>query len=141
MSPVWRPLLAAVAARTEVAWIAEARHIPDWVAATGAKVEKCDAAKPVIRAVSCASPRHEILEALRWARELLAQGAKPEQIAIAAASPETWDDHMLAVSEAANLPVHFVHGRAALSTSEGQLRPPSPKFCFAAYRGRALRGW
>lgn len=121
MSPVWRPLLAAIAQETEVVWIAEARHIPDWVSATGAKINKSDAATPAMRAVSCASPRHEILEALRWARQHLAHGAKPEQIAIVTASPETWDDHMLAVSEAANLPVHFVHGRAALSTSEGQL--------------------
>ena len=121
MSPVWRPLLAAIAAETEVLWIAEARYIPDWVAATGTKIEQSDAATPVMRAVSCASPRHEILEALRWARRHLAHGARPEQIAIATASPETWDDHMLAISEAANLPVHFVQGRAALSTSEGQL--------------------
>lgn len=121
MSPVWRPLLAAIAKETEVVWIAEARHIPDWVAGSGIKVDKCEAETPVMRAVSCASPRHEILEALRWARQHLAHGIKPEQIAIAAASPENWDDHMLAASEAANLPVHFVHGRAALSTSEGQL--------------------
>jgi len=121
MSPVWRPLLAAVAAETEVVWIAEARHIPDWVGATGAKIEKSDTGPPAIQAVSCASPRHEILEAMRWARQHLAHGAKPEDIAIAAASPDTWDDHMLAVSEAANLPVHFVHGRPALNTSDGQL--------------------
>lgn len=121
MSPVWQPLLAAIAAETEVVWMAEARYIPDWVAATGARVEKTGAARPVLRVVSCASPRHEILEAMRWARRHLAHGAKPEDIAIASASPDAWDDHMLAVSEAANLPVHFVHGRAALSTSEGQL--------------------
>lgn len=121
MSPVWRPLLAAVTAETEVVWIAQARHIPEWVCAIGVEVEKCEAASPVTRTVSCASPRHEILEALRWAREHLARGAKPHEIAIAAASPETWDDHMLAISDAANLPVHFVHGRAALDTSDGQL--------------------
>ncbi len=85
------------------------------------KIETSAAAKPATRAVSCAGPRHEILEALRWARQHLALGAKPEQLAIAAASPENWDDHMLALSDAGNLPIHFVHGRAALSTSEGQL--------------------
>lgn len=121
MSPVWRPLFEALAAETEVVWTAEARRIPEWVGATGVKVEKSEHANPAIRTVSCASPRHEILEAMRWAREHLARGAKPYDIAIAAASPEAWDDHMLAACQAANLPVHFVHGRTALSTADGQL--------------------
>ena len=44
---------------------------------------------PEIRTESCASPRHEALEALRWARELIAnRSARPEEIAIAAASPD-----------------------------------------------------
>lgn len=121
MSPVWRPLLSAIAERTELVWIAEARYVPEWLAAAGVKVEMRDAEKPALRAISCASPRHEILEALRWARQRLARGASPQDIAIAAAAPDMWDDHMLALSEAANLPIHFVHGRAALTTSEGQL--------------------
>ncbi|MGB4101276.1 MAG: PD-(D/E)XK nuclease family protein [Alphaproteobacteria bacterium] len=121
MSPVWRPLIASMAAETEIVWVAESRHIPDWLAASGVKIETSIAATPLTRAISCASPRHEILEALRWVRQHLAHGAKPEQIAIATASPENWDDHVLALSEAGNLPIHFVHGRAALSTSEGQI--------------------
>ncbi len=121
MSPVWRPLFEALAAETEIVWIAQARHVPDWVGAMGAKVERSEDANTATRTVSCASPRHEILEAMRWAREHLARGAKPHDIAIAATSPEAWDDHMLANSEAANLPVHFVHGRTALSTADGQL--------------------
>lgn len=121
MSPVWRPLLSAIARATDVVWTAEARHVPDWVVESGIAVETRAPEQPAIRTVSCASPRHEILEALRWARQHLAQGAFPQQIAITAASPETWDDHMLALAEAANLPIHFVHGRAALTTSEGQL--------------------
>jgi hypothetical protein len=121
MSPVWRPLLSAIAERTDISWIAEARYVPEWLAPAGVKVETRDAEKPALRAISCASPRHEILEALRWARQHLARGASPQEIAIAAAAPDMWDDHMLALSETANLPIHFVHGRAALTTSEGQL--------------------
>ena len=121
MSPVWRPLLSAIAETTEVIWVAHARYIPNWLTECRVKVERRDATKPQVRSISCASPRHEILEALRWARQHLARGARPEQIAIATASPQTWDDHMLAISASANLPIHFVHGRAALSTSEGQL--------------------
>jgi hypothetical protein len=77
---------------------------------------------PEIRTESCASPRHEALEALRWARELIASGrARPEEIAIAAASPEEWDDHFLALSDMSGLDLHFVHGRKVLTTPDGQL--------------------
>ncbi len=121
MAPVWRPMLSAIAQVTEIVWIAEARHVPDWIPAAGIKVKARAPEKPSVGAVCCASPRHEVLEALRWARQHLAQGVLPQQIAIAAASPEAWDDHMLALAEAANLPIHFVHGRAVLSIAEGQL--------------------
>ncbi len=121
VSPGWRPLLSTLAKQTEVVWMAKARHIPDWLSAPEIVVERTPAAKPTISTVSCASPRHEILEALRWVRQHLAQGGAPQDIAIAAAAPDGWDDHVLSLTESANLPIHFVHGRAALSTSEGQL--------------------
>ena len=121
MSPVWRPLLSLISRETEVVWVAGAREMPDWLREFGIDVETAPKASPTIRARSCASPRHEVLEALRWARWHLTRGALPQQIAITAASPQNWDDHMLALGEAANLPLHFIHGRAALSTADGQL--------------------
>ena len=121
MSPVWRPLLSLIRRETDLVWVGEARKIPDWLPDTGVAVETTPPSSSSVRTVSCASPRHEILEALRWARQHLAQGALPQQIAITTASPESWDDHMLALAEAANLPLHFIHGRSALSTAEGQL--------------------
>ena len=51
----------------------------------------------------------------------MAKGVLPQELAIATASPALWDDHVLAQAEASNLPVHCIHGRAALSTAEGQL--------------------
>ncbi len=66
-------------------------------------------------------PQHEILEAFRWMRELLSSGtARPEEIAITAASPTDFDDHVLALSEEANLPIHFVQGIKAVTRPEGQ---------------------
>lgn len=121
MSPVWRRLLSLISRETDVVWVAEAREIPDWLHDSGIEVETAPKARPAVRARSCASPRHEVLEALRWARQHLAQGALPHQIAIVATSPENWDDHMLTLGEASNLPLHFIHGRTALSTAEGQL--------------------
>ena len=121
MSPVWRPLLSLIRRETDLVWVGEARRIPSWLPDAGIAVVTTTPSSPSVRAVSCASPRHEILEALRWARQHLARGALPQQIAITTASPEFWDDHMLALAEAANLPLHFIHGRSALSTTEGQL--------------------
>jgi RecB family exonuclease len=58
---------------------------------------------------------------MRWVRELLASSrARPEEIAIAASSTETWDDYFLVLAAGAGLPLHFSHGLPALSTREGQ---------------------
>jgi hypothetical protein len=71
---------------------------------------------------------------MRWVRALLASGqAKPDEIAISAASPAEWDDHFQALSEMAGIDLHFVHGRKALSTPEGQ--------CAAALAEVLLRGF
>ena len=121
MSPVWRQLLSLIDRETDLVWVGEARKTPDWLPDLGIAVKTAPAASPASRAVSCASPRHEILEALRWARRHLARGVLPQEIAITTASPELWDDHMLALAEATNLPIHFIHGRPALATAEGQL--------------------
>jgi hypothetical protein len=53
-------------------------------------------------------------------RDLLASGTPPEEIAIAAASPAEFDDHLLALSRDANIPVHFVHGINAVTERGGQ---------------------
>jgi hypothetical protein len=122
MSPVWRPLLETLAAETDVQWIAGPRHVPSWVHDLGIPVVETPRETPEIRTESCASPRHEALEALRWARQLITSGqARPEEIAIAAASPEEWDDHFLAWSAMSGLDLHFVHGRKVLTTPDGQL--------------------
>lgn len=120
LAPVWRPLLEALSKRISVVWVAEAREHPAWLPTT-ITVRNSAPAKPKIRAVSCANPRHEILEALRWARNLLTRGVSPQDIAIAATGPDTWDDYVLGFKQASGLPIHFVHGVSALSTSEGQL--------------------
>ncbi|MDE2999075.1 MAG: PD-(D/E)XK nuclease family protein [Gemmatimonadota bacterium] len=121
LSPVWRDLLLRLSMETEVVWVAGARPTPGWLKGSGIDVHETAAADPEIRAVSCATPRHEILEALRWARQHLTNGTPAQHIAITAASPATWDDHVLAMVEAAKLPVHFIHGKPALATADGQL--------------------
>ncbi len=75
---------------------------------------------PTIRAVTGATARHEVIEAMRWARSLLAQGVDAADIAFAAASPGEYDDLVLAMGVGGALPIHFAHGRRALTTRDGQ---------------------
>jgi hypothetical protein len=122
MAPVWRPLLEALARVVEVRWIAGPRRVPSWVEQLRLPTRVTPAEKPRIECRSCASPRHEVLEAMRWARSHIASGeVRPEAIAFVAASPEEWDDHFLALSEMSGLELHFTHGRKVLTTGEGQL--------------------
>ena len=121
LSPVWRKLLLRLSRETDVVWAAGARTTPDWLAGSDILVTSSPPSEPSIRAVSCATPRHEIQEALRWARKHLTKGIPANEIAIAAASPAPWDDHVTALARAADLPVHFIHGLPALSVREGQL--------------------
>ena len=75
----------------------------------------------VPRVVTCATARHEVIEAMRWARSLLATGnVQAQEIAFAAASPGEYDDLVLAMAAEASLDVHFAHGRRALATRDGQ---------------------
>ena len=120
MSPCWRPLLGKLAETLAVTWIAGPRHVPDWLRETKVEVraEIKEVSKPGL--YSCANPQHEAVEAFRWMRALLASGTPPEEIAITAASPADFDDHVLALSREANIPVHFVHGINAVTERDGQ---------------------
>ena len=119
VAPVWRPLLTALAHQVRLNW----RNPGDPDAARFAGELGSDArptsASPEI--VSCASPRAEAVEALRWIRELIASGpARPDEIAVCATATEDWDDHMLVLAVDAGLPLHFSHGVPALASREGQ---------------------
>ena len=74
LSPVWRPLLHAIASRGPVRWIAGPRPVPDWVDGEAVEIVRDEARAPDIAAVSAATAYHEAVEAMRWARRLLASG-------------------------------------------------------------------
>lgn len=106
IAPVWRGLIAAL---EEVVTIS--RRPSDKPASTTA----------AMKVWVCADPHSEVVESLRWARELIATGkAKPEEIAIAAAAPGAWDESMQTLAASAELPVYFSHGKPILSTVDGQ---------------------
>ena len=120
LSPCWRSLLQDLTAHIPVQWTAGPRSIPTWLDTTGVAVEVAPAQTPGINAVSAATAYHEAIEAMRWARSLLASGVSPSEIAIATASPADFDDHFLALRADANFDLHFVHGVRTVTTREGQ---------------------
>ncbi len=121
VAPCWRPLLLLLRKQQKLVWRAGAHPVPAWwEQAAGDKVVE-EVATPDIKAVTCATARHEVIEAMRWARGLLASGnAQAQDIAFAAASPGEYDDLILAMSQEANLDIHFGHGRRALASRDGQ---------------------
>ncbi|WP_194075096.1 PD-(D/E)XK nuclease family protein [Methylobacterium durans] len=121
IAPCWRGTVAALVDHVPVTWVAGPRAVPDWVRAAGIRVVTAEPENPVVAVCSAATPRHEVLEALRWARELMASGqAEPADIAVAACRTEEYDDVVLALRAEANLDVRFVHGVPAASVREGQ---------------------
>ncbi|WP_456708567.1 PD-(D/E)XK nuclease family protein [Bradyrhizobium sp. USDA 4452] len=120
VQPVWRPLIEALTKVVPVEWRAPRHAETEWFSGGVATIA---APSHVIRptVLSCADPRHEVVEALRWARHLITSGfAKPDEIAVASASPGAWDDHFLALVSETGLTVHFAHGIPALATLDGQ---------------------
>ena len=121
LSPVWRPLLHALAGHVPVRWIAGPRPVPDWLDDKAIEIVRADAEAPAVAAVSAATAYHEAVEAMRWARQLLASGrAESADIAIASATPADYDDHLLALRAGASLDLHFVHGVKVTASREGQ---------------------
>jgi len=85
IAPVWRPLIEALREVVPVDWIAPVEADAGWF---GGKIVRADPAATTQPAVaSCADVRHEVVESLRWARQLIVSGAaKPNEIAIASAT-------------------------------------------------------
>jgi hypothetical protein len=76
---------------------------------------------PKQRSVVCATPKHEVIESLRWARQLIVSGrAQPHEIAVVASATEDWDEDFRVLVADSQLPLHLVHGRSATSTFLGQ---------------------
>ena len=122
LSPCWRPLLALLALlarQVPVRWSAGPRSVPDWID-DAVSVSGAPAASPRTSVVSAATAYHEAVEAMRWARSLLASGIPPADIAIATTSPAGYEDHFMTLRSDANIDLHFVHGIRTVTTRDGQ---------------------
>lgn len=121
LSPCWRDLLIELANMLPVRWNAGPRSVPEWLDGSAVEIMRSARTMPQVEAMSAASGYHEAIEALRWARELIASGtAKPSEIAIAAAAPAAYDDEFMALRADANIDLHFVHGIRVVTTRDGQ---------------------
>ncbi|WP_031260998.1 PD-(D/E)XK nuclease family protein [Mesorhizobium sp. LNHC252B00] len=116
---LWRPLVNELVRVTDLTWELPEPVEQPWFRGS---IRKTPATTPVrTTAEASADPKSEVVEALRWIRQLLATGkVKAQDIAVAATSTPDWDDHFLAYARSAGLPLHFSHGVPALSTPEGQ---------------------
>jgi RecB family exonuclease len=122
IAPVWRPLLLALREWVALSWREPATEDIAWFPGNIIpSVGRGPSAAGRIDAVSCADPRAEVVESLRWAHELISAGrARPEEVALCAPSTETWDEHFVTLTQNATLPVHFSNGIPALASAEGQ---------------------
>jgi hypothetical protein len=117
IEPVWRRLVNELCDIVPVAWDAPPSADTSWFKGT---INRASVQSVESELVTCADPRHEALEALRWVRSLLASGVNASEIAVCGVSTEEWDEHVLALSMEAKLRVHFAHGIPCLSTRDGQ---------------------
>jgi hypothetical protein len=119
VAPVWRPLIEALREVVPVEWIAPTEADAGWFRGKIVRGDPASAKPPAV--VSCVDVRHEVVESLRWARQLIASGvAKPNEIAIASANTTAWDDHFLSCAEGTGFRLHFSHGISALAARDGQ---------------------
>jgi RecB family exonuclease len=120
IAPIWRSLVEALSREVPVEWHAPAHAETEWFAGPVVRPGESKAERDA-SALSCADPHHEVVESLRWARQLIVSGAaKSHEIAIASAATMSWDDHFCALAADAGLRLHFTHGIPALSTRDGQ---------------------
>ena len=121
LDPVWRPFLKRLAESVSVTWHLATVDPPEWLKGSKIHLTQASHETPELARFSCANPRHEALEALRWARSLIATRiARPDQIALASPALGDWDEHIATISADANLPVSFAGGRPALTIRDGQ---------------------
>ena len=62
LSPCWRPLLHAIAARISVRWSAGPRSVPAWLDGEVVVIDRTKPYSPNIDAVSAATAIHEVIE-------------------------------------------------------------------------------
>ena len=116
---VWRPVVLGLSRHIPLTWITRGVVDRAWFPASVALFPKV--APRIVVADACADPRAEVVEALRWARELLARGdVAASEVAIATTSTESYDAQLPALAREAGLPLFSTHGLPALDSLDGR---------------------
>ncbi|MDW9481690.1 hypothetical protein GOB57_23875 [Sinorhizobium meliloti] len=125
LHPVWRPVVEAMASLDgyTITWDGGPYPVPAWLSEfPEGKVRFASrpAEAPSLLAETASDARHEVLESLRWAVELLAAGHKGEDIAIAAVSTGAYEGIIHTISRDSDIEIHMSNGIPALQTQTGQ---------------------
>lgn len=123
VAPCWQRLFLVLAGSTLIEWhsIETLKEQLNWTQNSAIRAVVKPKRTPRQSSVVCATPKHEVIEALRWARQLIVSGrAQPHEIAIVASATEDWDEDFRVLVADSQLPLHLVHGRSATSTFPGQ---------------------
>lgn len=121
LHPVWHPFLDVLAAGQKVTWEAGPRLVPELLSTRPAIILSTEEERePSALGVSCASERHEVIEAVRWIRSQIVGGVDPADLAIATVSLQTYDDLVAAVAAETDVAIHMTSGAPALTTRAGQ---------------------
>jgi hypothetical protein len=125
LHPVWRPVLEAMAGIDGYGftWDGGPYSVPEWISSfpvgTVKLIERAPE-KPSLAAETASDARHEVLEALRWAVELLAAGHKGEDIAIAAVSTGAYEGIVHTIARDSDIEIYMPNGIPTLQTPTGQ---------------------
>lgn len=121
LHPVWRALFEALVGHVPVIWDAGSRKLPGFVEKRkGVVCRTSRKITPKFHSFSCASERHEVIEAVRWVREKILSGICPSEIAVATVSMQAYDDIVASVISETDAPIHMTSGIPALLTGSGQ---------------------
>jgi len=120
LHPCWWQLVELLSKHVPVTWIAGPRYVPARLP-QHCILQSEPQQNPSISAVSCSTPFHECIEAMRWARHLVSnKGISPNDIAIAATDTNIYDDFFLSLRKESDLPLYFAHGVKMINQAHGQ---------------------
>ena len=116
---VWRPVVLGLLRELPLTWITRGVLDRGWFPAPIELLPRVTSS--IVVADACADPRAEVVEALRWARELLARGdVAASEVAIATTSTDSYDAYLPALAREAGLPLFSTHGLPASDSGDGR---------------------
>ena len=141
LSPVWRPLLHAIAGHLPVWWIAGPRPVPDWLDDKAIEIVRdalrCLTSPPSVPLRPITSGRGHALGCVSCSRPA---GRSPPTSASPRPRPASMNDHLLTLRADANLDLHSCTASWSRPAGRGRRRRRSRTSCCAASPRRGCAG-